>query len=74
MPEFNEMFALSVDDMDLIETALRRRRDELADAPAGGEGPAQDTEAQLRRIHELLGRLHNQKVFYYPRDGVYVGG
>ena len=74
MPEFNEMFALSVEDMDLIETALMRRRDELADAPAGGEDPAPATDAQLRRIHDLLGRLHNQKVFYYPKRGVYVGG
>ncbi|MCU9848812.1 hypothetical protein OEZ60_12445 [Defluviimonas sp. WL0024] len=75
MPHYNEMFELSVEDMDLIETALRHSRDSLSQAllerSAADHGDRADT---LRRIQELLGRLHNQKIFYRPRSGVYVGG
>lgn len=73
MPLYNEMFELSVSDIDLIETALRNKRDALSREliEATGKG---DSEKTLRQVQDLLGRLHNQKVFYRPRDGVYVGG
>ena len=29
---------------------------------------------QTREVRELLGRLHNQKNWYRPKDRVYVGG
>ena len=29
---------------------------------------------QTREIQELLGRLHNQKNWYRPKDAIYVGG
>ena len=59
MPGYNSKFELSVEDMDLIEAAQRLI------------GEADET---LRQIHDLLGRLHNQKVFYRPRRGAYIGG
>ncbi|MDW4550731.1 hypothetical protein R5H32_15330 [Defluviimonas sp. D31] len=75
MPHYNEMFELSVEDMDLIETALRRNRDALSQALLERSAGAHDDRAEtLRRIQELLGRLHNQKIFYRPRSGIYVGG
>ena len=52
MPQYNEMFELSVEDMDLIETALRRTKDALwheqLAQPGGGrddrdEDPAEDS-------------------------------
>lgn len=75
MPKYNDMFELSVEDMDLIETALRglaasqslARPDETNDDKS-------DRENTLRRIHDLLGKLHDQKVFYRPKDRVYLGG
>ncbi|MBY6056331.1 hypothetical protein KUV26_10930 [Leisingera daeponensis] len=71
MPNYNDMFELSVEDMDLIETALRHTRDSLSKTqPETGSGDAET----LRRVHALLGRLHNQKIFYYPKDKVYVSG
>ncbi|MEW2913138.1 hypothetical protein [Leisingera sp. JC11] len=71
MPKYNDMFELSVEDMDLIETSLRHTRDALSEAhPAAGSADAET----LRRVHALLGRLHNQKIFYYPKDQVYVSG
>ena len=29
---------------------------------------------QTREVQELLGRLHNQKNWYRPKDAIYVGG
>lgn len=29
---------------------------------------------QTREVRELLGRLHNQKNWYRPKDAIYVGG
>ncbi len=75
MPKYNDMFELSVADMDLIETALRRTRDALSQELLEASGAARnDRETSLRQVQDLLGRLHNQKIFYRPRDGVYVGG
>ncbi|HAW48126.1 MAG TPA: hypothetical protein DCX34_12970 [Roseovarius sp.] len=81
MPGYNEKFELSVEDMDLIETALRQTKADLSartltdpvqhDKTADALPEADET---LRRIHDLLGRLHNQKVFYRPRKGAYIGG
>jgi len=62
----NRQIDLTVEDMELIETALRAQKaDRTADNHRCGEA---------RRIHELLGRLHNQKVFYRPRKQPYVSG
>ncbi len=75
MPQYNEMFQLSVNDMDLIETALRRTQHALSQEQLvqSDEGKGDHVET-IRQIRELLGRLHNQKIFYRPKDSVYIGG
>ncbi|WP_294612906.1 hypothetical protein [uncultured Roseovarius sp.] len=77
MPTYNTNFELTVEDMDLIETSLRQTKAELAAQAVQhdktGDVAGKSDEA-LRQIHDLLGRLHNQKVFYRPRQGSYVGG
>lgn len=73
MPQYNDMFELSVDDMDLIEQALRLAMNAHATDSVDGAN-LQDSEETVRRIHDLLGRLHDQKIFYRPKSGVYVGG
>ena len=61
MAKFNKTFELNVDDMEMIERALRLLQEE-AEA------------ADPREVNDLLGRLHNQKVFFRPREGVYISG
>jgi hypothetical protein len=73
MPRYNEMFELSVSDIDLIETALSQTRDTLSRDIAGQSGNTEKS-VRLKQVQELLGRLHNQKIFYRPKDGVYIGG
>jgi len=77
MPGYNSHFELSVEDMDLIEGALRRTKSDLSARAIAPESTANADEAPeetLRKIHDLLGRLHNQKIFYRPRNGGYIGG
>lgn len=75
MPKFNSKIELSIEDMDLIEAALRKSKAELSSSLIQVDAPANEIEPErrVRKIHDLLGRLHNQKVFYRPRD-TYVSG
>lgn len=61
MPKPNTTFQLSPTDMELIETALIKAH------------ATDSTDVDTRAVHDLLGRLHNQKTFFRP-TGVYVSG
>ncbi|MGC3939333.1 hypothetical protein ACOTTU_16130 [Roseobacter sp. EG26] len=81
MPSYNRTFELSIHDVDLIEEALRARGRELCKMrrALSDENPADlqsinVIEADQRENEELLGRLHNQKIFYRPGAAPYVGG
>ena len=81
MPAYNTTFELSVEDLELIEAVLYRKKAVLAqerleaireEEEVSEEAPMLDR--KIRDIAGLLGRLHNQKVFYRPKRGVYLGG
>ena len=78
MARYNVNFELSVDDMELIEDALRQTKRELSNKLVETEAEAPEQvdriDNSVRQIHDLLGRLHNQKVFYRPRRETYIGG
>ncbi len=74
MPSYNTNFELSVEDLDLIETALRHKQRVLANGDTVAEAWVGDRDDRVRRTHDLLGRLHNQKNFYRPRRQGYVSG
>lgn len=61
VPKYNTTFELSLKDMELIETALLHRK-------------ADNDDLCPKEVNALLGRLHNQKVFYRPKERVYVSG
>lgn len=71
MPAYNDKFELDLDEMDLIEDALRQQVKALS--MKRDTTPDLDQERKLRSMKTLLGRLHNQKVFYRPKRG-YIGG
>lgn len=54
MTKPNTKFELSVNDIELIENALR-------------------TIGHKKEVQELLGKIHNQKNWYRPKEN-YVGG
>ena len=65
MSKYNRNFELNIDDLARIEDALRESKSRKA--------LSDDHAAEVREIHDLLGRLHNQKEFYRPRSG-YISG
>ncbi|MFT4621060.1 MAG: hypothetical protein ACI9KS_000216 [Sulfitobacter sp.] len=82
MPKYNRTFDLTLNDVEQIETALRSRKHILSErrlALLNSEAVAETAEidSELVEIADLLGRLHNQKIFYRPEttDNVpYVSG
>lgn len=72
MAGYNTKFELSVEDVELIEDALRRSKRELV-VKNHDELPMR-TDETVRDIQDLLGRIHNQKVFYRPRKATYISG
>ena len=63
MAGYNRDFKLDLKDMDIIETALR-----------AAESSAHSTSLDPKAIHEVLGKLHNQKRFFRPTNEVYISG
>ncbi len=81
MANYNRNFELSISDVELIEESLRAHGRELCAMrrALSDENPAhlesiKVIEADQSATEDLLGRLHNQKVFYRPRKSVYIGG
>ncbi|MFY0691950.1 MAG: hypothetical protein JXR14_08545 [Paracoccaceae bacterium] len=84
MPAYNKTFELSIEDIETIEAALRDEVRDLSErrlhVAHNGETPAQENgwlaeiDRKLRGANDLLGRLHNQKIFYRPKAGAYIGG
>lgn len=80
----NTQFDLSVRDIELIETALQKQMRTLnvrkethiqsTIKPVWELESVREIDAELKEIHQLLGRLYNQKNFYRPKNKIYVGG
>ncbi len=77
MSKHNRNFDLTIQDIDLIEAALHVTKRELSlERLANTKGllPESADDDPLRQIDDLLGRLHNQKIFYRPVKDGYLGG
>ena len=73
MVKANKKFNLSVRDIEVIEQALRAKAGRRGLAIANGETSPQLRE-ELRELQDLLGRIHDQKVWFRPKDKTYVSG
>jgi hypothetical protein len=76
MPKYNRNFDLTLGDIDLIEAALRAVKRDLSLGREGARAllPECEEDDHVSEINDLLGRLHNQKIFYRPTDEPYVSG
>lgn len=63
MPRYQKQFNLDIADIDLIERALRG---EIARHSVRGNATLAEPERreQMRALNTLLGKIHNQKIFY----------
>ena len=73
MVKANKKFDLSVRDIEVIEQALRAKAGRRGLAIANGETSPQLRE-ELHELQDLLGRIHDQKVWFRPKDKIYVSG
>ena len=69
----NKKFNLSVRDIEIIEQALRAKAGRRGLAIANGETSPKLRE-ELDELQQLLGRIHEQKVWFRPNDKTYVSG
>ena len=83
MAKPNTNFELSVEDIDIIEHALRHKINRLnvnrqtsiesTIKPEHELDSVKIIDKEIRKIYDLMGRLHHQKEWYRPKDG-FVGG
>jgi hypothetical protein len=69
----NTSFKLTVRDIEIIEHALRAKAGRRGLSIAQGE-TSENLKEEMHEILELLGRLHDQKMWYRPSDKSYVSG
>lgn len=85
MTKANTTFNLDIRDVELIENALNSvitKESSSIINTAGNKNskPSSNScpikvKSQIDELRDLLGRLHNQKVWYRPKDeGTYIGG
>ena len=80
----NTNFELGVEDIDIIENALQKELKRLAEQRLTHIqstikleheiDSVKEINNEVKRINELLGQLHNQKVWYRPKKPNYIGG
>jgi len=80
--EKNEL-DLNLNDIEIIEKALNRQLTRLSEnrltlvqstiKPEHEISSVAEIDEKIKQITDLLGRLHNQKIWYRP-GGTYVGG
>ncbi|MDJ0779158.1 MAG: hypothetical protein QNJ85_14915 [Gammaproteobacteria bacterium] len=64
MPKYNDKFTLDIDDVALIEQALRTLwSEEEKKLPPEKVFPIKTTD-RIRDIHSLLGKISSQKIYY----------
>jgi hypothetical protein len=69
----NLKFELSVKDIRIIEEALNNKVMRRSQRILDGEDP-EILQTEAAEIRDLLGRIHNQKNWYRPKNAIYVGG
>ncbi|MGC6526693.1 MAG: hypothetical protein ACON45_01295 [Paracoccaceae bacterium] len=71
---YNKTFKMGLRDIDLIETSLQQRLNELSMSFDSKSNDRSTLESEINEIRSLLGNLHNQKTWYRPKSAVYVSG
>lgn len=79
----NKNFHLNISDVELIEQALQHKISRLSEQrllhiestikPIEELPRVAEIDQEIKQVRDLLGRIHNQKVWYRPQ-GAYVSG
>ncbi|MDW3208151.1 MAG: hypothetical protein R8L07_21670 [Alphaproteobacteria bacterium] len=71
MPKYRTHFELDIQDIDRIEASLTQRVGDLSRRvlSAGGDKPeVSNLQNEIQQLRGLLGRIHQQKIWYAPKD------
>lgn len=81
---YNKNFELDIRDIELIEQGLnlkllklsvqRQTHIDSTIVPEAELASVKEIDQQIREIRDLLGRIHNQKIWYRPKDRTYISG
>tara|TARA_B100001121_G_scaffold217814_1_gene191151 strand:+ start:96 stop:380 length:285 start_codon:yes stop_codon:yes gene_type:complete len=84
MTKANTTFNLDIRDVELIENALNsiitKQSSKIVNSAGNRNTKPQENcpseiKGQIAELRDLLGRLHNQKIWYRPRNAAtYIGG
>jgi hypothetical protein len=64
MSKYNDSFTLDMHDIELIEQALRVMWSEDEKKIPTGQSSPEKTPERIRNIHNLLGKISSQKIYY----------
>lgn len=81
---YNEFFSLDIKDIEIIENALQHKLGRLCDnrlmliqstiKHESELDSVKEIDNDIKEINAVLGKLHNQKIWYRPRKTTYIGG
>ena len=81
---YNKSFKLDPSEIELIEICLRKEQSRIVASrqttidstivPPDQISSVREYDEEIKNITTLLGRLHEQKNWYRPKDKVYVSG
>jgi len=81
---YTKTFDLNPRELELVESALSKEIHKLSVSrqtiiestikPADEIDSVKEYDQRIKEIRELLGKFHNQKTWYHPKDEIYVSG
>ena len=72
--KYNKSFEFNVQDIETIELALRKKVTELSKMLSEDDRDADALRMEIKATSAVLARIHHQKTWYRPKEGIYVSG
>ena len=71
---YNTNFEMGLKELEIVEDALRFRLNQLSQMSTSNAKTCLTEKNEITEIQSVLGSLHNQKLWYRPKDTPYVSG
>ena len=71
---YNTNFEMGLKELEIVEDALRFRLNQLSKMSTFNAKTCLTEKKEITEIQSVLGSLHNQKIWYRPKDTPYVSG
>jgi len=76
MSSYNKEFQLNLEELEAIEHSMLYRLKRLTTRrlTVKKDSSKQKIDVEVKHIQELLGKIHNQKEWWRPKNKVYISG